>query len=318
MYLKTLSIGNLRGIKSLSLDLDKEFNLVMGRNGSGKTVIVDAGFIATSQILSRVSDVSGATGELYGSDVIEGNIATIEAVCSIEGEDWLYHARESHQGGHHARKLVGEDMADTKRLLDGIDLIVTKIPSPRERFLNKSANWLQHYALSLSTHLVADQYGLDIGTFLHGYSNLYITGSKTTVDKGNTTIPITALSGGEKSILAIGMGILKDHLEINTVDKTKTRVVREAGRLQQSKGIVFIDDLGSHLDMWTQEQFLQDLRGLIPGCQIIATTYSPELVAKASVGKLHRIHMDGTPSVSMYRLVDLDEIQSYQEFWAWN
>ena len=50
MYLNQLSYSNFRGLEDKKIDLDKNFNLIYGKNGQGKTSFIEAvHFLATGK-----------------------------------------------------------------------------------------------------------------------------------------------------------------------------------------------------------------------------------------------------------------------------
>ena len=42
MYLSTIYIQNYKGVKSLNVNFDPKFNIIIGENGCCKTAVVDA------------------------------------------------------------------------------------------------------------------------------------------------------------------------------------------------------------------------------------------------------------------------------------
>ena len=58
MKIKNIKLKNFRGYKKLELDLDSNFNLIIGDNGSGKTAILEALTVAIGSFFLGIRDVN--------------------------------------------------------------------------------------------------------------------------------------------------------------------------------------------------------------------------------------------------------------------
>ena len=55
MYIKNIKLHNFRGIKDLSINFDKNINVIVGVNGIGKTSILDACAIVLSDFIRKIT-----------------------------------------------------------------------------------------------------------------------------------------------------------------------------------------------------------------------------------------------------------------------
>jgi predicted ATP-binding protein involved in virulence len=95
---------------------------------------------------------------------------------------------------------------------------------------------------------------------------------------GRRLIPFSTLSDGYRNMIAmIGdlaykCAVLNPHLE--------------ASALQETPGIVLIDELDLHLHPRWQRRVIEDLRRTFPKIQFICTTHSPQLIGQAKADEI--------------------------------
>ncbi len=120
---------------------------------------------------------------------------------------------------------------------------------------------------------------------------------KATRDSGQE-LPYKALSDGERSILAMvaDLAIRMTYLNSQMGDKV----------LQDTTGIVLIDEIDYHLHPNWQRRILNDLRRTFPRVQFVVTTHSPFVVQSLREGELNVL---GTrPESYDYKGKSIDEI----------
>lgn len=110
--------------------------------------------------------------------------------------------------------------------------------------------------------------------------------------------PFDNLSAGQRMMLALVADIaikavtqnafLLPHDELGLEDEPLPRL------LQQTPGVVLIDELDVHLHPKWQRQVIEDLRTTFPGIQFIGTTHSPFLIQSLRSGE-ELILLDGQP-----------------------
>lgn len=81
VYIKTLTLTNYRGVKSLSLDLDKRLNVFVGVNGAGKSTVLDAMVTMLSCVVSQIGEVIGKQSE--DRQIVEDDIRNEADFTSI-------------------------------------------------------------------------------------------------------------------------------------------------------------------------------------------------------------------------------------------
>ena len=79
MKINTIRLQNYRGIRDLSLDLDKNLTVFFGENGSGKSTVIDCIAIMLSWLVNRLRYSSGTSG----NPITEKNIANGNAFALI-------------------------------------------------------------------------------------------------------------------------------------------------------------------------------------------------------------------------------------------
>jgi|688.fasta_scaffold227324_2 predicted ATP-binding protein involved in virulence len=100
MKINTVKLQNYRGIRDLSLDLDKNLNVFYGENGSGKSTVIDSIVIMLSWLVKRlVSSSTDPSRHISENDIANGNaFALISLSCCHQEKniEWqLFKARKS-------------------------------------------------------------------------------------------------------------------------------------------------------------------------------------------------------------------------------
>lgn len=76
MYIESIHIQNFRGINDLTIDLNRQFNLIIGENGSGKTAILEALAVGIGAFFSGIPGVNSRhirDSDLRYFRIIEGS-----------------------------------------------------------------------------------------------------------------------------------------------------------------------------------------------------------------------------------------------------
>lgn len=105
--------------------------------------------------------------------------------------------------------------------------------------------------------------------------------------EGQPRLPFGALSDGQRNMIAMIGDIAYRAAQLNP------HLGKEV--LQQTPGIVLIDELDLHLHPRWQRHVIEDLRRIFPQVQFIATTHSPFIVQTAREGEI--IKLDGDLTV---------------------
>jgi predicted ATP-binding protein involved in virulence len=105
MRINTIKLQNYRGIRELSLDLDKNLTVFFGENGSGKSTVIDSIVIMLSWLVNRLRYSSGTSGyPILEKNITNGNaFALIALSCSNDEKniEWqlVKTRKESSSGG---------------------------------------------------------------------------------------------------------------------------------------------------------------------------------------------------------------------------
>ncbi len=82
MHLKSLTLDRFRGAKQLTLDLDPRLNIFYGRNGAGKSTILDAAAIMLSWLVNRIKH-AGASGRPIDPNDIHNGASMTKLVLGL-------------------------------------------------------------------------------------------------------------------------------------------------------------------------------------------------------------------------------------------
>ena len=99
--------------------------------------------------------------------------------------------------------------------------------------------------------------------------------------KHHGTHPYSHLSDGQRAMLALVGDIAKKAIQLNSYLNENV--------LEETPGIVTIDELDLHLHPKWQRRVIQDLKRTFPKIQFIATTHSPQLIGEAEPHEIIRL-----------------------------
>jgi predicted ATP-binding protein involved in virulence len=100
MKINTIKLQNYRGIRELSLDLDKNLNVFFGENGSGKSTVIDSIVIMLSWLVNRLRYSSGSSARhISDSNITNGKVSSMIILsCSSEEQDIEWQLVKPRQG----------------------------------------------------------------------------------------------------------------------------------------------------------------------------------------------------------------------------
>ncbi|MEP7124753.1 MAG: AAA family ATPase [Byssovorax sp.] len=126
-----------------------------------------------------------------------------------------------------------------------------------------------------------------IPAFLDGFSDLRIRRSpgpmRLMVKKDNAELAVDQLSDGEKCLLAL-VGDLARRLAIANPSLSDPLT---------GSGVIMIDEIDLHLHPSWQRKVIPALETTFPGCQLILTTHSPQIIAHAQAECIRTLHREG-------------------------
>lgn len=97
-------------------------------------------------------------------------------------------------------------------------------------------------------------------------------------------LPVTSLSDGEKSLIAITTDIAQRLAILNP---------NESDPVKTGKGVVLLDEIDLHLHPSWQRHIAIHLPKVFPGLQFIATTHSPQVIGETEPGRAILLHAGG-------------------------
>lgn len=337
MYIKSLTLKNYRCYEELQVDFNKDYTILVGVNGAGKSTILDAVSTALGSFIAGFDGIASngiaredAHRKMFelGSriDAEEQYPVEISAVCGIEGTEkeisWT-RSLHSHEGRTHISKAkaimeYGSALqqkvrqGDKKTILPLIAYYGTgrlymqkkqkKNASENTKFsrttgyvdcLDSASNdkqMMQWFKLMTEIQIQEGSVIPELEVVKQAMGKCY-SGSKNVDDiakfeyklksdeieiqykNGNTVekLPMRLLSDGLKITISMAADIAYRMAVLNPqlLDHI----------LEETPGIVLIDEIDMHLHPSWQKRIVEDLHYIFPKIQFIMTTHSPSILA---------------------------------------
>lgn len=335
MYIKSISLKNYRCYENFKIDFNKEYTVLVGINGAGKSAVLDAVSTALGSYIAGFDGIASngifhedAHRKMYemGSvvDMQEQYPVEIEAICNIDGEDiWWKRSLHAKSGRTHiseAKAMMGYASELQNKVRQGDKQTVLPIIAyygtgrlymqkrqKRNNSISTSFSRTMGYVDCLDSAsndkqmlrwfeqmtAIQIQEGMRIpelevvknamGKCFSGVDNpediakfeykiktheIEIQYNK---EKKKERLPMRMLSDGLKitismvADIAYRMAVLNPQLLDNILEDTP--------------GIVLIDEVDMHLHPSWQKRILSDLHYIFPKVQFIVTTHSPSVLA---------------------------------------
>ena len=321
----SIHIKDFRGISDLALDLDGSLTVLAGRNGVGKTTVLEA--IAGSAI--AVGDPYFGTGARLptfhlppgavrgGAKVAETDIlltlpddgrATLKAVCKTSH----FSRSKSQLRDLEAQRppstplpvvYYGQDRisdassrAASRQRVDSLDAGLRSVSAFKEWFFEKEGDEAREAKDSRNLDysdpdldLVRDTLGQMEG-FESIRSRLPKEGVSRVlyVTKHHLEFPFDALSSGEKAFFILAVDLAR-RLTL-TYPQTK---------LSECQAVVLIDEIELHLHPGWQRKILGSLTNLFPACQFVVTTHSPQVIGGVHARNIRLLSLDDSGMVTV-------------------
>lgn len=113
-----------------------------------------------------------------------------------------------------------------------------------------------------------------IAAFMPGFSNLRVKRKPRlhmAIDKNGTTLNVSQLSQGEKSMMAL----------VGDIARRLAMMNQSLDNPLEGDGIVLIDEVDLHLHPKWQRSLIRQLSETFPNCQFVLTTHSPLVISDA-------------------------------------
>jgi len=336
MYIKSLALKNYRCYEELNVEFNKDYTILVGVNGAGKTTILDAVSTALGSFITGFDGIASngiaredAHRKMYemGSriDAEEQYPVEIKATCGMEGKEDISWERSlhSHEGRTHisqAKKIMeyGSELqqkireGDKETILPLIAYYGTrrlymqkkqkKNASENTKFsrttgyvdcLDSASNdkqMLQWFKLMTEIQLQEGHPIPELEVVKRAMGKCY-SGAKHAEDIAKFEYKIKSdeieiqYKKGE-IVEKLPMRLLSDGLKI-TISMVADIAYRMAvlnpqlldNILEETPGIVLIDEVDMHLHPAWQKRIVEDLHYIFPKIQFIMTTHSPSVLA---------------------------------------
>ncbi|WP_089726741.1 AAA family ATPase [Candidatus Thiosymbion oneisti] len=361
MRIDQLALKHFKGFEDRELSFHPEFNLLVGRNGTGKTGALDALAVAVS---SWFWGIGGDNPRHIRPNEVRGNFQHHEEIddqgqrhvsvnweylypCEVtargevQGESisWLEalkgpESHVTHEGATPILELAsaagtavreGKEVFlplisyyGTERLCQGPESF--RVTDLTRLFDKEGQSRLAGYGNSIDPRLSVDQLihwivrqswiayqrkGRASPVFeavkkaivgcLEGASNLDFDAviGEVVIEMEDETQPFSNLSDGQRSTAAL----------VGDMAQRAARLNPHYGGavLQQTSGVVLIDELDLHLHPRWQRRIIEDLRRTFPKIQFICTTHSPFLIQSLRSGE-ELLMLDGQPTANVANL----------------
>ncbi len=362
MRIDQLALKHFKGFKEREFSFHPEFNLLVGKNGTGKTSALDALSVAVGGGWFLGMGM-GNIRPIRPNEVMLGNFEHAElddqgqrhvsvnweylypcevaARGEVQGESisWLQvlNSPESHVSNEGAMPIFQLASAAKTAVREGKKVSLPLIsyygterlgqgPNPfqvtdlTQLFDKKEQSRLAGYKNSIDPTLSVDQLtqwiarqswiayqrkGRASPVFeaikeaivgcVEGASDLYFDAvlGEVVVEMGDETQPFSNLSDGQRGMAAL----------VGDLAQRAARLNPQYGGavLQQTSGVVLIDELDLHLHPRWQRRIIEDLRRTFPKIQFVCTTHSPFLIQSLRSGE-ELLMLDGQPTANVANL----------------
>ena len=320
MLITGIEIQNFRGIRNLSIfDLDQHTNLFVGKNGAGKSSLLDAISNVMSWFVARMLSNTGRGKDIPVNDIFlhakEGSTIRLQ----LDGGEWctLYRSTEMKKSGKSDLAVLNAMVKDLRESISenpktsvpvfvhyGVGRVVADIPlrirkNPKHdvtnayvEALDSSASFRDFFAWfreqeDLENEIIRENPNYrDKGmeAIRDAMSKVFVEFSDMRVRRSPRSIQIK--KDGE--VLRLDQLSDGEKCYIALVcDLTRRLTIANPDEKNplQGKGIVLIDEIDLHLHPEWQMDVVSRMVNTFPNCQFFITTHSP-IVASDVAGKV--------------------------------
>lgn len=341
MYISKISLRNYRKFEKLDIEFDEKLSVLIGKNGIGKTSILDALTIAIGTFFFSLDGISSkeiravdAYNKYFsiGKDVDIQKQFPVEIIAkgSIESKEINWKRSLNSLGGKttsidakditsistsYQERLMKGDVSlrlpllayyGSSRLLDGNRRKQPGTYKQNTRIngyidcldgkgnLKLLLDWFKRMTIKSNqngkpneTYLAVKRAMEKCFSRLTGIENINVLVNPDTFaieinyndsDKGRVQIPLEQLSNGYKCTLSLIGDIAHRMATLNPQ--------LSGDVLQETNGIILIDEVDLHLHPESQYHILDILTDIFPKIQFIVTTNSPIIINSISSGSL--------------------------------
>jgi len=268
-YLQSATLQNYFSIENIALNElgEKKEIYFMGENGSGKTLLLQALFLA----------LKGNPNEGIIFDYLKSNDNTnlILQATDNQGETYEFLSEEKTPKNSFAN-LFAYGVNRRKRENDENKENYFTLFNEKEGFLESPVLWLQHLDYKQlkggDTGISLEMAKIFLEEILDKKVNIEVTADEVFFYEKGAKLTLEQLSDGYKSVLVWVCDLLK-----RFCDKQP-----QALSLKDFRGIVLIDEVDLFLSPTWQYKIVRQLRKWFQNVQFIITTHSPTVILGAS------------------------------------
>jgi len=311
MKVKKLKLIGVGPIKNLSLEFDEHFNVICGKNGIGKTTILDS----IAQAFSvRDTTVKRNANVVEGSIEIEISKNDQTESISIPVNAFRPDDRQRSALGFYKEamevvvfkthrdipynKLTNLSTDPQKSTHDNANKTVTgTLSSELKNWFVSRHLWskhdghldggqLQNIALAKETFSILNEGMM--------FSRVDPRTNDILLNTGGGEIYFEYLSSGYKSCLAVLMGVIKE---------IEFRYHSPSIYVGNFNGIVFIDEIDLHLHPEWQARIYLALKAILPNAQIFTSTHSPHLIQVAEPSEIIALVKDENSNTVLNNII---------------
>ena len=307
MIISKISLRNYRKFEKIDIEFDKKLSVLIGKNGTGKTSILEALTVAAGTFFFEIvakgsiegkeiewkrslNSLGGKTTSIDAKDMtsistsyqerlMKGDVSLKLPLVAYYGTGRLWDAHREKWAGIYKQntRINGyidclDGRANVKLLLDWFKRMTIKgnqNGKPNETYL--AVKGAMEKCFSRLT-------GVEDVNVLVNPDTFAIEINYNEVEKGWVQIPLEQLSDGYRCALSLIGDIAHRMATLNP---------QLAGDvLKETEGIILIDEVDLHLHPEWQQHILSDLTDTFPKIQFIVTTHAPTIINSISGGSL--------------------------------
>ncbi|WP_082900679.1 AAA family ATPase [Achromobacter insolitus] len=298
MFVQSVKIESINGIKSLNLPLQRNMNLICGPNGIGKSTVLDsiaATFSHGNQAeikrflnseTGKISiNVGGQEAGIYHLEVKQFHPTQDTLTGKYNLSAYVFLLKTNRNFAYEALNSISKDPADSDHRTYQAAQVGIPLKDTKNWFVNRFL-YSKHEG-SLSAAQIANfELATRCFSLLNAdfrFSTVQASSNEIMVDTPTGQIYFEYLSSGFKSCLSIMFGLIKE-IEYR-FPKTKAEEV---------EGIVLIDEIELHLHPEWQSKITSVLQQIFHSMQFVISTHSPHVVQNAEPGTVIALEsMDG-------------------------
>ncbi|MFH1919546.1 MAG: AAA family ATPase, partial [Planctomycetota bacterium] len=324
MKVRKLMLNEFRGIARMELEFHERVNVLVGKNGAGKSAILDCLAILLSRLIGRIRSTTG-TGRFFGDyDITNGQKETENEISvEIDGQSASWAVTKTRRG------LKKQTITNLKQLKEIVQEIHTAYESDEDLDFPLAVYYPVNRAvldipLRIRRRHEFDQLSAydqaltgasdNFRIFFEWYRNREDLENETRIRKPrHRDRELRAVRTAIENLLpgCSGLHVQRGPLRM-VVNKGETELVVDqlsdgekcqlalAGDLarrlaianpsltnaRHGQAVVLIDEVDLHLHPSWQRRIVPDLAETFPNCQFIVTTHSPQIVSEVREGNV--------------------------------